>query len=368
MTGKVLFTASSYDHLERFHKPYIDEFRRLGFKTHVACAGAPERPDLADKTIRLPLKKRMLSLKNFSAAGLLRRAIEMESYDLVMSHTALAAFFSRLAMRWIKDRPASAVMVHGYLFGKDAPILRGLVLRLAEKLSAKQTDLLLVMNGEDLELARRYSLCSRIVKVPGVGVDFSRIDAPSRERTRGELGFPEGSYVLLNAAEFSARKSQRVLVKAMQFLPGNFRLILAGTGDKLNECRKLAVRLGVSDKIAFPGRVEDIGGLMRLADAYVSASRSEGLPFSVVEALHLGLPVAASCVKGHTDLVEEGATGALYPYGDAKACAQAVLSLSSLDAEAAARRAEASVSEYSLERVLPQVMEQYLSLLRDRED
>ena len=52
----------------------------------------------------------------------------------------------------------------------------------------------------------------------------------------------------------------------------------------------------------------------------------------------------------------------------AKACAQAVLLLSSLDAEAAARRAEASVSEYSLERVLPQVMEQYLSLLRDRED
>ena len=368
MPGKVLVVASTFDHLERFHKPYIEEFRRLGYETHIACAGAPERPGFADRSIELPFRKRMLSLKNLAASRAVRKAVKTGEYDLVISHTALAAFFTRLAMRGLRNRPASCVMVHGYLFDANTSPLRRFILLSAERMTAGQTDLLLVMNAEDLDTASRYRLCSRIESVPGIGVDFSRLDAAGGERTRAEFGFPGDSYVLLNAAEFSSRKSQSVLVKAMSFLPDGYRLILAGDGDRLDECRRLALSLGVSDRIAFPGRVGDVGALMRISDAYVTASRSEGLPFSVMEAMHLGLPVAASRVKGHVDLVEEGVTGALYAYGDEKACAAAICAVRSLDSVRLAERAPADVEPFSLERVFPLVMRAYLSLLGRRED
>lgn len=68
----------------------------------------------------------------------------------------------------------------------------------------------------------------------------------------------------------------------------------------------------------------------------VSASRSEGLPFNIMEAMYAGLPVAASAVKGHTDLIASGQTGLLYPYGDEGAFSRAVLWLLEHPAQAAA--------------------------------
>ena len=101
-----------------------------------------------------------------------------------------------------------------------------------------------------------------------------------------------------------------------------------------------------------------------MADAVVSASRIEGLPFNVMEAMALRKPVVASAVKGHEDLIEDGLSGLLYPYGDADACAAAIRRLMDEPALGArlADEAEKNLAQYSLERVFPQVMAQFESL------
>ena len=105
-----------------------------------------------------------------------------------------------------------------------------------------------------------------------------------------------------------------------------------------------------------------------MADAAVSASRSEGLPFNIMEAMYAGLPLAASAVKGHVDLIRDGETGLLFPYGDAAACAAAIRRLredSQLRQDLAGRARE-KVLEYRLNRVFPLVVEQYGALLPER--
>ena len=84
-----------------------------------------------------------------------------------------------------------------------------------------------------------------------------------------------------------------------------------------------------------------------------------------MEAMYCALPVAASAVKGHTDLICHEQTGLLYPYGDVHACAQALRAL--MDSEALCRRLGAAAHEsmrpYALPRVVPQIMEAYDALL-----
>ena len=51
---------------------------------------------------------------------------------------------------------------------------------------------------------------------------------------------------------------------------------------------------------------------MIMADVAISSSKSEGLPFNIMESMACGLPVLASNVKGHVDLIEEGKGGYLF--------------------------------------------------------
>ena len=258
--------------------------------------------------------------------------------------------------------------MHGYLFDDDTPALKRGVLLSAERLTAPQTDLLLVMNEWDYRVATGYRLGKRVAKIPGMGVVFSRLEAETRTdgmRLRRELGIAEDAFVLLYAAGFSPRKSQPVLIRAMKALPGNTVLALCGRGATWEECRSLARTLGMEGRVLFPGQVSDMPAWYRMGDACVSASRSEGLPFNVMEAMYAGLPVIASRVKGHVDLIEDGTNGLLYEYGDVEACARQVTRLM---ADASLRQtlsavARASAEAYRLETVLPIVMDRYLSTL-----
>ena len=357
--GKVLFTASTFSHIRRFHLPYLRAMGERGWTVHVACGGAPEEIPYAERVIALPLEKSMTAPGNLRAAAMLRREIKAERYSLICANTSLAAFFTRLAVKGLRERPYVVNTVHGYLFDDDTPALRRRVLLMAEKLTARETDLLLTMNAWDYEAAKKYRLGRDIRPIAGMGVDFAALDAagPAEGRAlRKRLGVPEEAFVLVYPAEFSARKSQEVLLRAMALLPENVTLALPGAGALLERCKELARELGVDRRVIFPGEIDGMGPWYAMADAAVTASRSEGLPFNVLEALHRGLPVVASAVKGHTDLIRPGENGYLYPYGDSDALAAAVkklLTLTPAEREAMGRAATASAEPYGLGRVLP---------------
>lgn len=368
MTNKVLFTASTFSHILNFHIPYLKWFRDRGWSIHVACGGKPAPIPDADRVVVLPFKKSMAAAKNFRAAALLHRLIREEAYDLISAHTSLAAFVTRLAVKGMKRRPLVANTVHGYLFDGEASAVKRRVLLLAERMTAAQTDLLMTMNLWDFQLAQKEKLGRRVVHIPGMGVDFSRLDCnvPDGNLTlRRKWDIPDEAFVMIYPAEFSERKSQAVLIRTMAKLPERCVLVLPGQGALLEECRAMTRRLGLTGRVIFPGQVIGMGPWYAMADMAVSASRSEGLPFNVMEAMHRGLPVVASKVKGHTDLIQDGAAGLLYPYGDADACAAAIRSLMSSATlrRELGRNAKGKAERYSLERVLPEVVQQYMELL-----
>ena len=368
MTRKVLFTASTFSHIQNFHLPYLEYFQANGWAVHVACGGEPAPIPHVDRVIRLPFKKQMQSPKNLRAAAMLRKEIRREGYGLISTHTSLAAFFTRLAVKGMKDRPPVVNTVHGYLFDDRTPALKREILLAAERFTAPQTDLLLTMNRWDDALAQRHRLGKRTANIPGVGVDFSRFDQGSPgagPALRSEWNIPQDAFVLIYPAEFSKRKSQKVLIQALAELPERAVLVLPGQGALLEPCKTLAARLGLEARVIFPGQVGNMALWYAMADAAVSASRSEGLPFNVMEAMYCGLPVAASDVKGHTDLITHGETGLLYPYGDAAACAGALRTL--MDGQplrqALSQAARESVRQYGLGRVMPQVTAHLESLV-----
>ena len=364
---KILYTASTAGHLRSFHLPYLRAMAEEGCAVTAAADGSGEGLPAGVGFLPVPFTKRFLSPRNLRAAALLAKAVRRERYDVIVTHTSLAAFFTRLGVMLAGKKNARVVnTVHGYLFDSRSSFPRRAVLLSAERFCRRVTDGILVMNREDLAIAREHRLCrGRVHFIPGMGVElslFSPADDAARRAAREALGLPPDAFAAVCAAEFSPRKNQADLIRALALLPPDVFLLLPGDGELRTHCRALADRLGVGGRVILPGYLPDVRKALAAADICISASRSEGLPFAVMEAMACGLPCVLSDVKGHRDLLEDAEAGELYPYGDAEALAEAVRVLRDDPARRAAMgtAGQAAVQRYDLARVFPEVLPHFL--------
>lgn len=356
---KVLFCASSLSHIQRFHLPYLKYFLDRGFEVHAALPGR-ETPEYARVLHSVPMEKSLLSPRNLRAVFLLREILHNERFDLILTHTALAGAVGRLALALAGKGSTKIVhTVHGYLFWQGCGSVKALQYRLPEQMLRGVTDCLITMNAEDTAAARFLVRKGGLLfQVPGMGADTARFRPASqdtRRSTREALSLSDESYVLVYPAEFSRRKNHMELLRAMARIVREAPqavLLLCGQGDTQAEMRREAEHLGIREAVRFLGFQERMEEIYPACDIAVTSSISEGLPFNVIEAQLCGLPVAASRIRGHTDLIRDGENGRLYSPGDPEALARTVLEVFRSPDQGAGlgRRALESAPAFSLER------------------
>jgi len=163
----------------------------------------------------------------------------------------------------------------------------------------------------------------------------------SRDAARRALGLPAAGYQIGWVGRFSREKGPDVLVQAMARLtelPVSAAMVGGGAG--LPAVRAEAERLGVVDRIRWPGQVPDAAALMRAFDLLVLSSRTEGTPIVLFEAMSAGVPVVASRVGGVPDVVRDD-EAVLVQADDPASLAAAVRAVLA-DPPAARARADAS--------------------------
>ena len=308
--SKILYAASTISHINNFHTPYIEALRAEGHDVRVMANG--EGADF-----NIPFEKKMISKKNLELRKQIKRIIKREKFDVVVLNTALAAFYVRLAMPR-KKRPRVVNLVHGYLFGSNTGFFKRNILLFCEKITKSKTDSVIVMNREDYRIAKYYSLSlDKVRSIRGMGAEV-KPEVMTAKEVRAELN-SDGAWTMAFVGELSERKNQKMLITALPEIRKtikNAELWLIGDGQLREELAMLAVKLGVIDYVKFAGQRDNPCDFIRAADVYVTASKIEGMPFNVIEALGCGKTVFASDVKGHRDLIEDGVTGFIYPEND----------------------------------------------------
>jgi len=95
-------------------------------------------------------------------------------------------------------------------------------------------------------------------------------------------------------------------------------LTLVGDGPERDALKELARELHVENRVVFLGIMPhtEIPGLFAKHDILILASRSEGRPNVVVEAMASGKAVIATRLPGVCELISDGVTGLLYEPGD----------------------------------------------------
>ena len=155
--------------------------------------------------------------------------------------------------------------------------------------------MLLTMNRADLNLAHRYHLGKEIGSVPGVGWIFppgwdlqgAGTGAPA------QYGLKEEDFVLVYAAEFSQRKSQAVLIRAMAELPERVHLILPGEAHCWRNAGRWRRSWGRGGS-CFQDTAPTWRLVCRRRGWRLRPPDRRAPPFHVMEAMYLGLPVIAT--------------------------------------------------------------------------
>ncbi|MDG5776159.1 glycosyltransferase [Haloarculaceae archaeon H-GB2-1] len=184
------------------------------------------------------------------------------------------------------------------------------------------------------------SIAERVAKIANIPPESVRVVAnpvvDDRLLERGEARpdhpwFADDHPVVVSVGRQTHQKDFETLIRAFATVAEHTdaRLIVPGKeGEQSEKLRELIVELGVSDRVEFPGFVDNVAAYMAAADVFVLSSRWEGPGHVLVEALALGTPVVATdCPCGPREILDDGEVGTLVPVGDHMAMAAGVRTL-----------------------------------------
>jgi len=201
-------------------------------------------------------------------------------------------------------------------------------------------------------------LSGRLEKLAGVPERLAGKGRPVR------LGFIGSFSRMYKAPDVHIQAVARCVSQGADLL-----LDMVGDGGRLAEMQALARALGISERVRFRGRLPNgppIFDYLDSVDLFLNASRQEGLPRSLVEAMSRGCPAIATDIGGIPELL---GPACLVPVNDAPALAKRMMAFL-IDVEtlsAAARRNVEVAGGYARSVLDPRRREHYAELRRRTE-
>lgn len=252
----------------------------------------------------------LLAIKdNLKAYKNLCKVLKEGDVEVIHCNTPIGGLIGRVCGRKY-NVPKIIYTAHGFHFYKGAPLFNNTILKLAEHIMAKWTDIIITMNEEDYQAAKKMKLRNggHVYKVNGVGVkveDYQNVKV-NKVKKRKELGLSENDYVLIGMGDLIKRKNYKMAIEAISKCNNpRIHYLICGQGPELDNLIKLSKKLNISKQIHFLGFRNDIKELLKISDCFLFTSLQEGLPRSLMEAMASGLPCIVSNIRGNNDLIKD---------------------------------------------------------------
>jgi GalNAc-alpha-(1->4)-GalNAc-alpha-(1->3)-diNAcBac-PP-undecaprenol alpha-1,4-N-acetyl-D-galactosaminyltransferase len=168
--------------------------------------------------------------------------------------------------------------------------------------------------------------------------------------------------LVVAAGRLEPQKDFTMLLQAMSRIPPSvpWCLVILGEGSQRAALQILAAKLGILERVQFPGYVQDVRDWLDRARVFVLSSRHEGFPNALAEAMARACPVVSTdCPTGPGEMIEHGQSGWLVPVGDVVALANAMTEalLDHRRAELFGLAARQRAEEWAIDRIAPRWLE-----------
>ena len=254
--------------------------------------------------------------------------------DIVHTHSSKAGILARAAASAARV-PVIVHTIHGMSFNRTQPRIIQAAYRAAERWASKRTHMIVTVADAMIEQSVRAGVAVRdkfVTIRSGLETEAFCPDAAARERSRREWGVSDEDIVVGTVARLFRNKGYEEIIEAM---PGalardsRLRFVWIGDGAHRDRYERRLIEQGIRDRVHFSGLVppENMPSLFAGFDIVVHASRWEGLPRALVQALLTEVPVVSFDNDGAPEVVIPGETGKLVAFGDIQGLAAAMIEL-----------------------------------------
>ncbi|MBK3146595.1 glycosyltransferase [Enterobacter hormaechei] len=196
---------------------------------------------------------------------------------------------------------------------------------LVKLVNAHATKIIAVSHGVERVLLQhgvRPALCTTVNNA----IDIHQ-PLPDRRAMRQRLNIDDDTFVFGSVGSLIPRKANHHTLEALaQFNQrhpqAKWKMVLVGEGAERGALTAQADALGIAEHVIFTGFQNTPFDYLATFDAFILASKSEGLPRVVLEAMLLNIPVIGSKVTGTAELIDHESTELLFPWSDVSQLAQ----------------------------------------------
>ena len=328
MKKQALILATTNDFLRKFEKHNIEILKSMGYSIHYATN--MNEPDyISDKdffeemnidTHHIEIARSPFVFKNNKNAFYqLLNIIKKYNIQLIHCHTPVGGVLGRLAGKFYKE----AIVIytaHGFHFYRGAPLINRLLYYRVEKILAMYTDILIVINKEDYENAKKFSLKKGgyIYKIPGEGIDteiFKTVSEEKKINLRKKYGVKEDEFLLVSVGELNENKNHKIVIDALKEMRDRDKDIskikywICGDGFLREDIKRYIKACKLNDTVVLYGYCNNVPEILGCADAAVFPSKREGLGMAGLESLSMGLPLIVSDNRGTREYMIQGKNG-----------------------------------------------------------
>lgn len=181
-----------------------------------------------------------------------------------------------------------------------------MIFRFADKIQALSE--FLAVYGREMGHKNSISIISN-------GVDLKKFQKKISQKEKNvllqTLDKKDDDFYIITVSRLVYKNAIDDVIRALTYLPNNVKFLILGIGKERQNLKKLAVDLGVRDRVNFIGFVkhDDLPLFFSVSDIFIRPSRSEGFGNSFIEAMAFGLPTVATPVGGIPDFISDNQTG-----------------------------------------------------------
>ncbi|MGB9696487.1 MAG: glycosyltransferase family 4 protein [Ignavibacteria bacterium] len=349
---------------------YVVELaRNLSKKLFEVYVATPETGEMSEILSKYNIKELVFyngRMNLFTLAGAINLFKIMREYKFDIIH-ANAGIVPNILGKLLGVK-MSIEIKHGILNTEE--ILENLPFRKKIQEWIKQffVDYFIAICDNDKEkMVKYFSVAKKKIKVIYNGIDALAL-FPYRKMLNLEEESSKTFITIGSIGRITFQKGYDILIEAFDKLTAvrqNVRLIIIGTGEDLQNIRNLVEMKGLTKKVTLTGYKTNVFEYLRMFDVFVLTSRYEGVPYVILEAMSIGIPIISTKVGGIDNVLKDGKTGLLVQKNDVQGIFEAMLRL--VD-DAALRyklalNAMEEVKNYSLSRMVEETSQLYLEVL-----